>query len=401
MRVLNRLGATAQRVRPGWDDIVVHDVLLDARRQAALDDFGDGAFREGLNKVVAALNNEAGLSTVGKKVVKAQITSLLVSRLRIRDYQKKHEYLDYEEITAPIIVCGLPRTGTTLLSHLLDQDPMNRSVLGWEASNVAPPPTLGERAVDPRLFAAAKSHGGFTKLAPHLRTMHATDPHLPTECVSMFGPNFESLMFETLAWIPSYGDWWQATDMADTYRYHRLQLQILQSTIPTERWSLKSPAHLWHLDALRAVYPDALMVWTHRDPLRVVPSVASLVTSMHAITTEQVDHQAVGRAWMDKCAHAIRVGSEARGRWDASQWFDLQYAEFHQDPVSAVERLYQYFGLELRPVARRRMETWMQDNPQHKHGVHRYSVGDYSIDALEVAELFGDYVTAHRVPSEQ
>lgn len=400
IRVMNRAGGVVRRVRPGSARLDADDLLADAKRAAGLFDFGVGHFREGLDELVASLNAEARLSPFGVRIMRRMLTGLLAGRLRVRDFSKKSELVDYEVVRAPLVVVGIPRTGTTLLSHLLHHDPMNRSVLAWEAANVAPPPTLEGHASDPRLLAALRQRDGLAKLAPHLRAMHSMEPTEPTECVQLFGPAFRSLHFETLAHIPTYGRWWSECDMAPAYAQHSLQLRVLQSAIPTERWSLKSPAHLWHLDALRAAYPDARLIWAHRDPVRATASVSSLVTALRRLHSDHVDPRQVGAEWRDKLLHATAVGTAAIERWPDEQVFHLQYAEFVEDPVGTMERIYRTFGLTLSEMGRRRMEVWLGDHPKGRHGTHRYAAARFGLDEGALRRGFGDYIGEFRVPAE-
>lgn len=402
MRVANSLASRLGSRRPKALRLDVDELLADARDQARLFDFGPPTFREGLERLVEALEGEAGLSPFGRMAFRQQLLGLLVNRLRVRDWQKKHPVLDYERIVAPIVVLGLPRTGTTLVSFLLDQDPMNRSLLAWEAANVAPPPTIADRWEDDRLVAAIRSDHRRRRLAPHLQAMHPMSPTIPTECVTLLAGEFTSVHFETVALVQSYGEWVRDVDMVGAYEFHRLQLQILQSAVPVERWALKTPVHTWYLEALHTVYPDARLVWCHRDPVVTVASTASLVTALQSTHSDDVSPSDVGAAWRDKCLHAVTTGSEARDRLGLDgSIFDLQYAELVDDPVGAVERIYQHFGLELSELGRRRMQAWLEARPQDTFGRHRYGLADFGLDERDLRGVFSDYLTRYEVPTER
>ena len=246
-----------------------------------------------------------------------------------------------------------------------------------------------------------KGSGQLAKLAPSVQAMHPMAATLPTECVTLLGGEFKSIHFETQGTFDSYGKWFETCDMVSAYEFHRLCLQVLQSTIPTQRWALKTPGHMWHMDAVYSVYPDARVVWTHRDPLKVVGSVASLNSTLHATNTDQVDFARVGRTWRDKCLHGIKAGTEFRDRRGPDDTvFDLQYAELMDDPVGSVERIYRHFGMELDDLGRRRMAAWMDENPQDRFGRHRYTLDQFGLSADEVREQFAPYVDRYQVPSE-
>ena len=400
VRAVNWSGGLLGRARPGSARLDVNDLLAKARQKALLEDFGPPAFREGLDRLVDALNEEADLNFLGRTALKGQIVQLLINRLRVRDWVKKHPYVRHELVEGPLIVTGLPRTGTTLLSNVLDEDPHNRSLLAWEAADPCPPPTVDSIRQDPRIVAAIAQQSRVDSLLPQLRAMHPMEATAPTECVTLLASEFASLQFETQAWIPSYGAWLEGCDMVPAYEHHRLQLMMLQEALPTERWSLKSPMHLWHLDALRAVYPDARMIWTHRDPVKVVPSVASLVSTLAAPGSD-VDHtDLIARAWLDKCAHAVEVGEKGRAAFPDRSWFDLPYAELVDDPVGAVERIYVHFGLDLSQLARRRMQARVDAHPQDRFGTHEYDAGRFGLTDGEIRERFADYTARREVPTE-
>ena len=401
VRALNSFGRTVRRIRPGHGRLSADALVSKAQESAKLDDFGRDGWQEGFEILVDSINDEGNLSQLGRMILGGLLDTTLQMRLRVVDWANRHPEVAREQITAPIVVSGLPRTGTTLLSNLLNLDPQNRSLLAWEAAAVAPPPTLSNHREDPRIAASVKGSGQLANLAPSVQAMHPMAATLPTECVTLLGGEFKSIHFETQGTFDSYGAWFETCDMVPAYQFHRLCLQVLQSTIPTQRWSLKTPGHIWHMDAVYAVYPDARVVWTHRDPLKVVGSAASLNCTLHATNTDQVDFAGVARCWRDKCLHGIKAGTEFRDRRGSDDTvFDLQYAELMDDPVGSVERIYRHFGMELDDLGRRKMAAWMQENPQDRFGRHRYTLDQFGLDANELREQFADYAERYEVPSE-
>jgi len=401
VRALNGYGRAVRRLRPGHGRLNADALVGKAQESAKLDDFGSDDWQEGFEILVGSINDEGNLSQLGRTILAGLLDSTLQLRLRVVDWAKQHPEAGREQISSPIIVTGMPRTGTTLLSNLLDLDPQNRSLLGWEAAAVAPPPTLSSHKEDPRIAASVRGSGQLAKLAPSVQAMHPMAATLPTECVALLGGAFRSIHFETQGTFDTYGKWFEACDMVPAYEFHRLCLQVLQSTIPTQRWALKTPGHLWHLDAVYAVYPDARVVWTHRDPLKVVGSVASLICTLHATNSDEVDFARVGRAWRDKCLHGINAGAEFRDRRGSDDTvFDLQYAELMDDPVGSVERIYRHFDMELDDLGRRRMAAWMEENPQDRFGRHRYTLDGFGLSAGEVGEQFAHYAERYQVPAE-
>ena len=215
-------------------------------------------------------------------------------------------------MSGPWIIVGLPRTGTSLLSILLGLDPVARPLLQWEAAHPVPPATLEEAAEDPRVARTAKDLDGLMKLNPPLKAMHPFGATVAEECVAIFMYDVRALALETQAHVPSYARWLEKADMTSAYDEHRLALQTLQSRQPTERWIFKTPNHLWHLDAMLAAYPDARVIWTHRDPGPVVTSLASLANAGQRVLTSRKDPRPTAEEWKRKCALRAPLGDGLR-----------------------------------------------------------------------------------------
>ncbi len=372
-----------------------------ACERTGLDDFGDGAFREGLDALAASLDREAQLHSFARVAQRSLLTGCLERRLRLIDWAKRHPELRKERIAAPLVVLGMPRTGTTLLSHLLDLDPRTRSLRAWESTALTPPPQLATRAEDPRLAQSARQEARMGRWIPPLAAMHPLGASLPTECVPLHMLDFRSLGFETQALLPSYGRWLEQCDMRSAYAIHELALQTLQSAIPTDRWALKTPNHLWALDALLERYPDARLVWTHRDPAQVLPSVASLNTAFHRTWTSQVDPASVGAAWLHKLHLAVSRGIEFDERAAGRAWcHHLLYEDLMDDPIEAVRGIYASFGEELSPLHEASMRAWMRNRPQSRFGRHRYDLRDFGFTRDAIDERFADYCKRFGVPRE-
>jgi len=401
LRLFNRLTAPLGYLGLKWPSLAPEDLLTAARRQTGLEDFGEDTFREPLEVLLQSLEEEASLSGFGRIVVRQLILSALSERLRVLHWAEEHPEVRDEKIERPWIILGLPRTGTTLLSLLLGLDPVARPLLQWEASHPVPPPDLATYAEDPRIAEVAKQFDQLQKLNPPLRAMHPFGATLATECVTLFAFDLRSLSFETQALIPSYGRWLEKTDMRSAYAIHKLSLQVLQSRLPTETWSLKTPNHLWCLDLVREFYPDARLIWTHRDPAKVVPSVASLNTSLHKVNCTRVDPVAVGCEWDNKLHAGITRGMEFDDRHSQERWCShLLYRELVADPIAAVRRLYAEFDVDLHPLHVRRMQSWMQSRGQDAFGRHVYDPGDFGLAAEQIRERYSGYIARYEIPAE-
>lgn len=401
LRAFNTLMRAAGAV--GYRGVALDPGALRAAacKQAGLDDFGPEGIDEALAVLHDSIEREAGLSAFGRMVIRGLLVRALTNRLKLIDWAKRHPEVREQKVERPWVILGMPRTGTTLLSRLLALDPTVRPLLHWEAGDPVPPPTLAGQAEDPRIAAASKSVGQLSALNPPFRAMHPLGATLSTECVTLFIFDLRSLSIDTQALLPSYGKWLEKTDVRSTYAIHKLALQVLQSEVPTQTWSLKTPQHLWHLDALTECYPDAKLIWTHRDPRKVVTSVASLTTSMHKVMSDRVDPLAVGAEWNHKLRVGIERGLAFDDRQSGANWcHNLLYADLMADPVAAMERLYAHFGQELSALHRARIETWMQQRSQSAFGRHGYDPEDFGFSDERFAADFGAYCARFSIPRE-
>ena len=370
----------------------VDNLLSAAADGTGLDDFGDGSYREGLEALVASLVDDARLSEVGTLALESQIVANLANRLRVVDWWAAHPELAEERIERPVFIVGLPRTGTTLLSYLLDCDDGVRSLMRWEAMSSVPPPQRATFTTDPRIDATRESSAMLDALNPGFKAIHYEAPDGPTECVAVFSQEFKSVLWETVANVPGYSSWLLAADHTSAYRYHRRLLQLLQSGAPGQ-WVLKSPGHRLAPDVLLETYPDASIVVTHRDPVTVVASVCSLVRSLSG-TFSDADHGAyVNEHWTALVEEMIRrVDAVRDGDPDAdARILDVGYDELVRSPLAVVERVYEHAGRDLDGAAVDAMAAYLEGNRQGTHGRHTYSLDELGLDGDELRHRFAGY----------
>jgi hypothetical protein len=389
-RGLGRLGLDAPALRPT-------SVMKAATKMAGSDDFGGDSFREPLEVFLRSCEAEAELTTFGRILVSKMLASSLSNRIALHRWSIEHPEVRDERIERPWVIVGLPRTGTSLLSLLLGLDPVARPLLQWEAAHPIPPPTLEEAAEDPRIARTAKDLEGLLKLNPPLKAMHPFGATLAEECVSLFMYDVRSLALETQAHVPSYARWLEQADMTPAYAQHRLALQTFQSRQPTERWILKTPNHLWHLDALLSAYPDARVIWTHRDPGPVVTSLASLANAGQRILTSRSDPRPTAEEWKRKCAFALNSAMTFDERSGGGWCQHLHYDALVGDPVESVRGLYRCFGEEVGPLHARRMRAFLEHRPPDLFGRHRYDPADFGWTYAGLATEFGDYVERYHI----
>src|SRR5947207_735576 len=358
-------------------------LLAAARRSTGLDDFGDPAFREPLERLLASIEAEARLTLIGRIAARHDLSGMLVNRLRIEHDRRRHPEISDEEIRRPLVITGLPRTGSTFLHGLLAQDPANRTPRHWELRSPSPPPERATYDTDRRIARAARDIRWFTRLAPRFPAIHPVGALLPEECVVIMSHAFRSFQFSSTWFVPSYQRWLDCADLAPAYRYHRRFLQHLQWRRRGERWLLKAPPHLRGLPALFATYPDANVVMTHRDPVEVVASVTSLHVVLRQAFSRHVDPLRVGPEVAAMLADDIRCGVEARanGCAPAERFFDVWYTELVGDALAAVRRIYRHFDLPLSDAAERAMRQYLASEPKDGHGRHVYSLADFGLDA--------------------
>ena len=393
LRILNGVGRTMSALGFELPRIREADLLAQAAKETGLGDFGDDLFREGLGRLIAALETEAELSTLGRLMAKDSIVHDLMGRLEMVEYRKRFPEIDDEEVRRPLFISGLPRTGTTLLYNLLAQDPKHRVPLGWEVIYPCPPPETETYLTDPRIEKARQRYAQVEKLSPRLQAIHPVGPQLPEECSTITAREFQSRNYDYVFDIPSYHDWYVNRPQVDVYQAHRRYLQHLQFRAKRERWLLKAPQHLPFIGDLFRVYPDAEVIFTHRDPVEIIPSMASLILHMRFLTQRNVDFGRIGREQVERWGWALDRCLAARDAMPdkAPQMVDLRFSELMGDPLGAVERLYEHFGWSIDDEVRARMRSFISQNPRDKHGVHRYSLEMFQLDAAEVNDRFASY----------
>jgi hypothetical protein len=381
---------------------ILPDVLIAAaREQTGLNDFGDGSFREGLDVFCESAASEAQLNQIGEAVVPGALLACLMNRLRVVDWVKRHPEVSDESIRAPFVVVGMFRAGTTFLSYLLEKDPRHRPLLRWEAGDSVPPPTPATSSTDARIAAARTAMAMLDQINPRVRLVQSEEADGPTECISVLNQDFKSLLWEAMANVPTYGRWLQTTDHQSAYDYHRTVLRLLQSGGVRGRWSLKSPHHALHLDALTSVYPDARLVLMHRDPVVLCASVCSLITTLTKTFSDADHRRYIADHWTDMLARSIDAVDTFRNAHRDRLIVDVHYADLVRDPLGTIRRVYAAFGDELDGRALRAMAEYVESHPKGRFGHHAYDVAEFGLDAELITDRFRRYVEHYDIPLEQ
>ena len=395
-RWLRAVGVSGARLDEGW-------LLGWASRNTGLADFGDEAFREPLRRLLRAFEEESYLTPVGRVIAQRDTLRTLENRLYLIEARRRHPEMAEAPIREPVFVVGLPRTGSTALHELLAQDPENRVPMTWEVMWPWPFPEAASYRSDPRIAKADRYLSATDRLIPGFKKMHRMGAELPQECCMLMNHDFMSMQFHTSYRIPSFQDWMDRQDMTPIYASHRRQLQHLQHHCPVTRgWVLKSPQHLWSLDALVAVYPDARIVQTHRDPVKVAASLASLVTLLRGMGSDRVDPGEVGADWTERLAEGLSRAMAVRERPELGEArvVDVHFREFLADPLETVRRIYSSFGMQLGAEAERCMRRFLARHPQNEHGRHEYTLEGAGLDLETERGRFEAYQRRFDIPSE-
>jgi hypothetical protein len=359
-----------------------------------LTDFGDGPFVEGLERFLSSLERDARLNAAGQYIAHKRCMQHLTNRLNYVNDRKLYPAIAEQTIEKPIFIVGLGRTGSTILHDILAQDPANRAPLTWEVTYASPPPRTATFRSDPRI---AKTEAGFPPVDERrikFKAMHPMGAELSQECVVMMGDTMSTPLFHNQFRVPTYQDWVDTADRSHVYDFHKKQLQHLQSGHKLDRWVLKTGAHMWGLEHLLETYPDARIVFTHRDPVKSLTSYASLTALVNEMGSDHVDKFAVAEDWnarlKTKLEHAIAV--RAAKDYPRAIFYDMKFANFVRDQFAVVEEIYKAFGLPMSEEAAARMKWFIADNPQGKHGIHRYEPHEYGIDPAKVRADFRPYI---------
>jgi hypothetical protein len=378
----------------------VQDIVQAARARTGLDRLGDDGILVGLHKLVDGLNTEAKLTERGAKAMEAMIVGTLANRLRVEDYLAHHPELLERPVERPMFVFGLPRTGTTLAINLLNQDPARRCLLRWQALNSVPPPTPAERSAGPRYEAEQARLALSIKHAPHISAIHHEDADSPTECQFAMAPSFCAQIYESQVQIPSYRQWFLGTSYLPAFRYHKRLLQLLQSEAPG-RWTLKNPWHPLFLDDLTAIYPDAQLVMTHRDPVDVLGSACSLIKHVRVMFSDDVDLPSIGATMLETFEIMVDRMLAYREKHGWESIYDLRYPDLMRDPIGEMKRLYRRFDEPWTEQAERAMAAHLADNPKDRRGKHEYSIAEFGLSAELIRDRFGDYCRRFDLPLGQ
>lgn len=362
------------------------DLHAEATALAGSDDFGDASYRNALRVVLDAYDREAKFHDAGRAAARGNLVQLLATRARSQRRLVAAAPAAASAIRRPIVVLGLVRTGSTSLHHLLAQDPQLQALEYWVATHPQTRPSRAAWDASADYQASVAEIAGMYAFDPSLKRIHLMAADLAEECRHLLAQSFVDDSFEVNATVPSYTRWYEGGQHVAAYRRHRELVGLIGASDP-RRWLLKYPVHLKHLAALLAVYPDACIVQTHRDPTQVMASYVELIAGFRAIFERDIDRRAIAREQLEVWAAGAERAIAVRAAHDAAQFHDVYFRDFVADPIGAVRGIYDRFGLELSQDAEARMRAWQGGDPDGAKARPRRAAADEDLGMPRAAVL--------------
>ncbi len=375
------------RKRLDWQ--YLHDC---AEARTGLADFGREDYGSGLSVLIESLRKEKSLHPFGCNSAVEMMVISLANRLRLEAFSRENPVIEQQHIGKPIWIVGLPRTGSTLLHNLLALDEENRTLKRWEALRPAPVSADAEQDVRVRRWAAKKSTDAIEGLSPGLLAKHAMGWDQPEECVVLFADMFRSQLFGFRYGIASYMQWLYQQDMTQAYQYYARQVRALHFQQPASRWVFKAPFHALFIPAIESVFPQANYIHLHRDPRKVLPSVASLQSSVQGIAAKSINLNGLGKNVLDECGLAIERAQDARKSIDSERVMDIDFSDIVADPMAVIEAIYSKWNMSLSDYSRDKMRRYLAANPKDKGGKHRYASTDFGLSDQLIYDSCSDYI---------
>ena len=379
-------------------------ILNEAMRRTGLSDFGSDDFRDRLAVWVQSLDEDKAANPMGRLGVYNDTLRYAINRLRLEDLLARHPEILDVEIRRPIIIVGLPRSGTTHLLNLISADTRLRSLPYWESLEPIPIPgeEPGPDGQDPRYLRCRQNFERSDGLLPHLKAMHHMTPEHTHEEIELQALDFSSYILEWVAHVPRLRDYYLSQDQTSSYAYMKKALQALQWLRGPDRWVLKSPQHLEQLRPLYKTFPDATFAVTARDPVSVIASTITMAAYGNRLRCKRVDLTAVAEYWMDRIETLLRRCVRDRDILPEAQSIDVLFHEFMADDVGTVERIYELADLPMTPEARQQFEDYMRDNPRGKYGRVVYDLqADFGIDPEVLRKRFDFYFERFPIVAER
>jgi hypothetical protein len=389
MRWLNRLAGIGVKLRLPTFSMEPEDMIREARRKTGLTELGDPRFREAMDRLFANIT-EKGNTALGKIGGHDMGVQACVNRLRLQDHLKRHPEIAKTKVERPVFILGFPRTGTTLIQNLLALSPDRRALPFWEIASPVPLYSDPVKDVAERQAMAKARLRVVDFFAPEMRYIHEVQFDSHEECWPILANSFTVVNWDMTCGWHEYVDWLMQTDLTWAYREYADFLRVMSSRVPDRRLVLKSPDHLWALDALLEVFPDACIVWTHRDPARSVPSYCSLASLNYRVQNGVVPREEMGQRVQQSFRLGIERAMAVRERVGEGQFFDVDFRKLLNDPRRVIDGITDHFN--LTSVGHGDMDAYLNLERNDERGNHRYSAEDYGLSEEDIRAYFRNYI---------
>ena len=369
-----------------------NEILDQAKSETGLSDLGEPLFFEGLNRLINSINNEANLNEIGIQAQPIRIQGLLTNRLRFEEDLKKFPEILDQEIIAPIVIVGLPRTGSTMTHRLLASDPNHTAMLWWEGRYPALLPGEKRGDIEARMELGKAEVDAVVAASPEALDIHPWDYKGADEEILLLEHNFLSTVPESFMALPSYSEWIEEQDHTLAYEDLKKFIQYLQWQNPgreKKRWVLKSPHHLGFIDKMISVFPDAKIIQTHRDPIKTVPSFCSMCANLFEPLTTNFDKVFIGKHWSNKLTRALNHCMNISEQ-HPDNFLDLEFLNMIKDPIDEMKKIYEFIGESFGEKTEVAMEAWREEN-KHEMGAHKYSLEEYDLTESQINNNFAKY----------
>lgn len=374
-------------------------LLTKALEVANASAFSDLSFLSPLESLVEGLNTEAALNEMGRQFHAARLIDLLANRLRLEQWIERYPEILEEEILSPIVVIGLPRTGTTMLHRSIAADHQLLAPLWYEVRQPSPLNDDFQRD-DDRIPIAQAEVAAMLEASPELAAIHPMDPVAADEEIMLLEHAFMSTVPECYGFMPNYGESLYEQDQSAAYDYLYTQLQFLQwqkrrKGLTGKRWLLKTPHHLHYPEHLFKRFPDAVVIQTHRHPLEVIPSYGSMMSALASPFTDNLDPVAMAQHWANKWQAGLAKTREFRDSGHDHRYLDLWFKDSVSDPEATIRQIYKFTGQTLTDGALTEMERWREMNARENRPEHHYRLADYGFTTSGIEDQFGEYISRH------
>ena len=372
--------------------INANEILDHAKSETGLSDLGEPLFLEGLNRLIDSINNEANLNEIGIQAQPIRIQGLLSNRLRFEEDLKNFPEILEQEIIAPIVIVGLPRTGSTMTHRLLASDPNHTAMLWWEGRYPALLPGEKRGDIEARMELGKAEVDAVVAASPEALDIHPWDYKGADEEILLLEHNFLSTVPESFMALPSYSEWIEEQNHTLAYEDLKKFIQYLQWQNPgreKKRWVLKSPHHLGFIDKMISVFPDAKIIQTHRDPIKTVPSFCSMCANLFEPLTTNFDKVFIGKHWSNKLTRALNHCMNISEQ-HPENFLDLEFLNMIKDPIDEMKKIYEFIGEPFGEKTEVAMEAWREEN-KHEMGAHKYSLEEYDLTESQINDNFAKY----------